>query len=210
MAFDWHDHIPPDLRSVAYIASNGELAWPRDAALKVYEVLTDKSFVILGVEVWLATTPGPTPALHSWSRSNDHSAPGAPLSAGAYIEGFKWGVHDVLTDEEPYFNFAVTGTGSPPLAPDDESPLMDQEFSADCRATLRNLFARSEWSLGTQLVTRSDEWGLVWRADFIYGRDLRPLVNRAICWQPDGDGIAIVLAIGQQIAPLERFPLAKP
>lgn len=202
MTLDWHNHLPPALRSVAYAASNGELAWRREAALDVVRVLVDKGFTILGVDVWLATTPGPMPVIHDWDEYDARNIPGYAQSPAAFIEGFKWAADYPCKEEEPYFNLTVTGTGSFPLAPGDESPLKDQEFSGNCRAALRNLFARSEWSLGKQVVTQSDEWGLVWRADFVYGRDLSPLVNRAICWRPDGGDIAIVLAIGQETPPL--------
>jgi len=56
------------------------------------------------------------------------------------------------------------------------------------------------------IVTRSPEWGLVFRADFhLGGEPASEYVNRLICWTKDDAEIDTTIAIGQQIPPLNSF-----
>jgi len=94
---------------------------------------------------------------------------------------------------------------TPPIEPTDEgSPPKDATFATACKNVLKTFPFAHEWKLGKQLVTHSDQWGDVWRADFeIGGSSLEPLVNRIVCWrQADGE-IAVMFAIGQSIPSLQ-------
>lgn len=52
------EQVPPEWRSRAFVARNGELAWKRDDALEVLSVLVDRGLAILGGEVWAVTATG--------------------------------------------------------------------------------------------------------------------------------------------------------
>ncbi|MDP1966692.1 MAG: hypothetical protein Q8K93_31380 [Reyranella sp.] len=76
-------------------------------------------------------------------------------------------------------------------------------FAAECMAGLNNFPPFGDWKLGVQLVTHSDTWGDVWRADFeIGGKSLAPLINRIVCWRKADGTIPIMVAIGQSVPPL--------
>jgi hypothetical protein len=50
-----------------------------------------------------------------------------------------------------------------------------------------------DWRFGKSVLTRSAEWGLVWRIYFVVAKsfDEAKTVNRAICWRaPHSDGVA--------------------
>jgi hypothetical protein len=93
---------------------------------------------------------------------------------------------------------------TPPLQPlTERRTLDDTAFAAECIAELRKLEATKGWRIGTQVVTRSEPWGLVWRADFEMGSGpTSPLINRAICWKHADGHVALVFAIGQNVPPL--------
>lgn len=77
-------------------------------------------------------------------------------------------------------------------------------FAAECVAGLNNFPPFGDWKLGAQLVTHSDTWGNVWRADFeIGGKSLAPLINRIVCWRKADGTIPIMVAIGQSVPPLQ-------
>lgn len=76
-------------------------------------------------------------------------------------------------------------------------------FAAECMAGLNNFPPSGDWKLGTQLVTHSDTWGDVWRADFEIGaKSLAPLINRIVCWRKADGTIPVMVAIGQSVPPL--------
>jgi hypothetical protein len=91
----------------------------------------------------------------------------------------------------------------PPVAPANERTVpADLSFVNVCIANSADIAAKGGWELGTQLLTQSDDWGTIWRADFkIPGSDLSPLVNRIICWKK-GDKVNVMFAIGQSVVPL--------
>lgn len=107
---DWLIHIPPEIATRAYRAA-GEFAWARDDALRVVEALKEKHFIILGVEVWLPTEPGPTipsPILYVWSLQSVGGTPTYARSATEFIRDFGWADDDEDNeDSEPYFNLTV-------------------------------------------------------------------------------------------------------
>lgn len=93
----------------------------------------------------------------------------------------------------------------PPLTPAaDEQPTPENTaFAEECVAGLQDLPMIKEWVLGKQLVTHSDTWGEIWRADFEFrNRSWAPLVNRLLCFRkPDGKA-AYAIAGTQEIPPL--------
>lgn len=110
----WHQQLPEVLRSSAYLSEGGEPAWPRDAALEVVEYLRGKQFAILGVEIWIATHPGPTIPLYQWSRSDARDSLANPQTADEYIQRFSWAADDdQFRDQVPFFNLTVADRRSP-------------------------------------------------------------------------------------------------
>ena len=106
--------IPAALLARAYFAQNGETAWHRDAALEVIAWAAASHVPILGVEVWLPTTPGPTiptPYIYTFEpkpvagESRDDIVARASREAAQYITSFVW--HDEDRKHhgmEPFFN----------------------------------------------------------------------------------------------------------
>ena len=97
----------------------------------------------------------------------------------------------------------------PPTAPQRETIQHGNlEFVAECRARVTEIAQRLGWRLDGTLLTRSEEWGLIWRIDFripTNGPDsLR--INRVICWSKHGtvEDIATATVYGQDVAPLPR------
>jgi hypothetical protein len=103
---NWLAHVPPEIRARAY-RSDHELAWSREDAVHVVEVLRPH-FVVIGVEIWLPTTPGPTiptPFVYVWDAERQKSG---AANATLYIRNFRWDDADVgHRDLEPYFNLTV-------------------------------------------------------------------------------------------------------
>src|SRR6516165_11079464 len=89
----------------------------------------------------------------------------------------------------------------PPISPEGETVVPESpSFLAACLSHSNQMVQSSGWLLGTQLLTRSDKWGAIWRVDFkIPGEDISPLVNRIICWQEPNERINIMYAIGQDV-----------
>ena len=107
---DWLAHIPQRLQASAYRAGD-ELAWPREQAMQIAEVLKSRHFVVIGVDIWLPTIPGPTiptPSVYDWSLDVDDRSPTHATRAVEFIRDFQWADDD--TDHqglEPYFNLTV-------------------------------------------------------------------------------------------------------
>jgi len=113
--------LPESLQIAAY-SSGGEYAWPRDETLQVIRHLTEAGSAVIGVEVWLATEPGPTipsPGIYVWEASSRQAteswsvfAQGANTRAADYVRAFSWEPHDKKhTGETPYFNLTVVEEG---------------------------------------------------------------------------------------------------
>jgi hypothetical protein len=109
--------LPESLQAAAYVAE-GEYAWPRDKALLVIQDVGERGCAVIGIEVWLATEPGPTiptPGIYAWDGESQH--PGEPwpvfvqrvnAAAACYVRTFSWHPDDeqhIL--EVPYFNLVV-------------------------------------------------------------------------------------------------------
>ncbi len=92
---------------------------------------------------------------------------------------------------------------TPPLEPIGEAAEHEHaSFSARCQALIAPFVAKSDWELRRDLVTRSAEWGLIWRGDYTVA-DLAPqFVNRIMCWEGTDGQLLIEIAVGQLIAPL--------
>src|SRR5258708_6681408 len=64
--------IPETLRRAAYMSAH-EAAWYEPRAVDVIRLLSAQGRSVLGVEVWLATDPGPTiptPYVYEWTARN--------------------------------------------------------------------------------------------------------------------------------------------
>ena len=101
---DWFLRLPPEIQARAY-RSESEFAWPREDAVRVIEAL-ETHFVVIGVEVWLATIPEPTipsPFIYHWTPGSS-----APSNAADFVRNFEWGEADTYhRNSEPYFNLTV-------------------------------------------------------------------------------------------------------
>lgn len=113
--------LPEFLRKSAYYAGQ-EAAWPREQAIKVIEHLKIHNAVVLGVEVWLPTHPGPTiptPFIYSWDSGSQHQGESwqdfvrrANTGAAEYVRRFNWDKQDQTHQEaDPYFNLEVVEEG---------------------------------------------------------------------------------------------------
>jgi len=101
-------------------------------------------------------------------------------------------------------NAQDSGIASPPLEPIDEAAEHEHaSFSARCQALIVSFLAKTDWQLRRDLVTRSAEWGLIWRGDYVIVDLPAPqLVNRIMCWEGTDGQLLIEIAVGQRIAPL--------
>jgi hypothetical protein len=92
----------------------------------------------------------------------------------------------------------------PPLDWTSERQAPEQtEFAAACLKSLESFPMAKAWKLKRQIVTESQRWGLIWRADFeIEGEDVKPLVNRVLCWRKADGSLTVAFAVGQSAKPL--------
>ena len=98
--------LPKELLGRAYRSTN-ELAWNREDAVEAIDRLEKAGFTLLGVEVWLPTSPGPTMTGRSWD-TEDRGVPNRPQTASGFVKSFRWGEYDeTLKDREPFFNLTV-------------------------------------------------------------------------------------------------------
>lgn len=113
---------------------------------------------------------------------------------------------DPVRDDNPYMDAPPEDPPEgPPLVPTGESEIGGHaDFVAECRETARVL-PENEWEWGAQLLTQSDKWGIVWRADFTVAGMNPPLINRVVCWRKPNGSLHIHTALAQNIPPL-RLP----
>lgn len=114
------NHVPSDLKGLAYYSANHEPAWSAVESLQVIHILSNQEIAIVGVEVWLPTKPGPTiptPYIYGWEaglKQDDQTwnqyVEASTAGARSYIESFEWDKRDIEhIDIVPYFNLtAVT------------------------------------------------------------------------------------------------------
>jgi len=100
--------LPLELLQRAYRTSGGdELAWTRPDAIEAINDLEKAGFTLLGVEVWVPSSPGPQMTGRWWDLE-DRGVPNRPQTALDFVETFAWGPDDSgLKDREPYFNLTV-------------------------------------------------------------------------------------------------------
>jgi len=107
---EWSDLLPHDLQRAAYRA-NEEMAWSRVDAIRVIEILNANRYVVLGVDIWLATQPGPTiptPFVYDWALTVVRPSNERPKTADEFIRGFKWAAADKRHQGmEPFFNITA-------------------------------------------------------------------------------------------------------
>jgi hypothetical protein len=110
MKMDWHQVIPAHLRATAY-ESNSECAWNRGHALRVIDILTENGYVVLGVDIWLPTDPGPTiptPFVYDWTLRADAPSREYAKTAKDFIRTFEWDPADNSHQRmQPYFNIVA-------------------------------------------------------------------------------------------------------
>jgi hypothetical protein len=98
---EWEYLLPDDLRKTAY-RSGGECAWNKADALRVLEILAANGCAVLGVDIWIATAPGPTiptPFVYDWDPER------ARESSTEFVTAFAWDPRDHShAGREPYFN----------------------------------------------------------------------------------------------------------
>jgi hypothetical protein len=99
--------LPSELLGRAY-RSEDELAWSREDAVEAIDRLEKAGFTVLGVEVWLPTSPGPTMTGWNWS-PGDQSIDNDARTVQEFVKYFRWGrFDDILRDREPWFNLTVS------------------------------------------------------------------------------------------------------
>ncbi len=109
---EWRKLLSPDLVEAAYVA-NEEMAWDREHTIRVIDVLKSNGYLVLGIDVWLPTFPGPTiptPFVYDWSLSFDAPPLGYPSTAAEFVRTFSWHASDHTHQAaEPYFNITASG-----------------------------------------------------------------------------------------------------
>jgi hypothetical protein len=111
------EKLPNDLRRSAYQVSE-EAAWPRNDAIRVIDHLSRLNMFVCRIEIWLATSPGPTiptPFIYTWEiedKSNDEELSEyikrANNQAKTFITTFNWDDRDTGHQKSiPYFNLEV-------------------------------------------------------------------------------------------------------
>lgn len=115
--------------------------------------------------------------------------------------------------EELYYEYTLidcTMTDQPPKLPD--LPPLDpagerevqghEEFVSNCREMARSVIGDGG-QLGTEMVTESERWSIVWRADLKSAEgDFPPLVNRVVCWNAPSGTLHIEIAMFHDIPAL--------
>lgn len=107
---NWFVTLPQPLKDSAYKTSN-EFAWAQEDALAVVAILERNDYVIIGVDIWLPTTPGPSPMyVYDWAKPGCGFDRGIS-SATEFISTFKWDPEDVARAKDmPYFNLLAVKT----------------------------------------------------------------------------------------------------
>jgi hypothetical protein len=92
-----------------------------------------------------------------------------------------------------------------PLVPENETPVPpDAAFRDECLASLRSAIPVSAYS--AMLFTKSETWGLVFRADYALPDLASPNVNRVVCSRNSDGKVRVNVAMGQKVPPLATSP----
>jgi hypothetical protein len=83
----------------------------------------------------------------------------------------------------------------------------DPSFELECMSIISDLAKAKGYQFKISVLTKSKEWGLIWRADFdVIGQSNHlGIVNRVVCWrQPhqDNEPVGVIIGFGQQVSPL--------
>jgi hypothetical protein len=106
---EYAEVLPKDLLQRAY-NTGAELAWSRQDTVTAISLLMSAGFVVVGVEVWIPTNPGPTMTGRGWTLSKASS----PNSATEFVNSFQWGGDSkLLGGAEPYFNLTAVKDAAP-------------------------------------------------------------------------------------------------
>ena len=111
-------------------------------------------------------------------------------------------------------------SAEPPLSPAGEAVMDDPDTASDCLERATELGVKLDkapesggyfqWTLGTPLVSHNETWGVVCRIDFqMEGEDFSPRVNRLVLYV-GARKMNFMIAIGQNIAPLQTGAPALP
>ncbi|MGE4062897.1 MAG: hypothetical protein AB7E79_05975 [Rhodospirillaceae bacterium] len=88
-----------------------------------------------------------------------------------------------------------------PLRPEGETPVAaDESFREACFKSIGPL--ATAWTFNEVMYTRSKEWGLVLRADYINPDMPGPNVNRVVCSRGADGKMRVNVTMGQKIPPL--------
>jgi hypothetical protein len=103
---EFSDALPEELLRRAYRYRN-ELAWRRTDAIEAIAGLEKAGFTLIGVEVWVPSSPGPQ--ITWWLCDlGDEVISNKPTNALDFVKNFKWGAdYKGLEDREPFFNLEV-------------------------------------------------------------------------------------------------------
>lgn len=99
----WEKILPKPLVKKAY-RSRSELAWPKEDALSVINILQESGYLIIGVDIWLATENGPTiptPFVYDWDLSAQESDNSQNSTAEEFIASFQWDPSDTSHGGRP-------------------------------------------------------------------------------------------------------------
>jgi hypothetical protein len=75
-----------------------------------------------------------------------------------------------------------------------ELKAQDSEFSQECRKKVLSLYQFGSFQIYSEVLTTSDKWGLVWRADVSKLEHNNKDTDKVICWR-SGETISILLKI---------------
>lgn len=102
---DWYNLLPKELLEETYRAET-DPALSQGDAIRVVDLLKENGYVVLGVDVWLSTNPGPTiptPFVYDWGATRSIPAQYHRKPASAFIRDFQWHPDDKSHGgREPY------------------------------------------------------------------------------------------------------------
>ena len=100
----------------------------------------------------------------------------------------------------------IQSLSTPPVEPGYERVVAnDRRFLADCQASLDILKPLKPVRVGPFHLTYSQPWGLICRADFTLGdKGTGGLVNRFIGWRTASGAMGSMVAVDQNVPPLDK------
>jgi hypothetical protein len=109
---DWCVFLPEPVRGRAFVA-DGELAWSRQDALTVIDLLSDVGLTILGVDIWGVGEDGPwiSPFVYDLDLCGE-TFELASRRARMFVQSFQWDEADPIRERAPFFNFTVDSSRS--------------------------------------------------------------------------------------------------